>query len=378
MPSSSTIHFTPDFIKACEQLWRDGYNKGTNGEDNIPDFKVFFTQSKIKEDPSFSELEKLPFNSQKCEARVEKYGYAIQCTRSPFDNGCLCKTHQNMFDKLPEGEGKDIKYGRFNKPRPDKTLDTGDPIKWGPKKTRSKGDSVKTQPKLKVGEMRDFLSTRIPNTVFKDMKKKELTELYFKELEKDKSQSSSSEEENTNTPQSSPENSPKSKHHEQKNEQNEEPEHPKEPEQPEEKNGGRGEQPEEKTEDDGKGCGLSLIPEKPNTVSEYKGLFDKIGIDYSNLRGSRAYKQAYEDYLKEKAEAEEEKTEPLSDDDDELQEDTNKYDETNFEGVDYLEDEDTAKVYNLKGQLVGKWNEDTDDIIWESEEFKTAHENARP
>lgn len=370
MPSSSTIHFTPDFIKACEQLWRDGYNKGTNGEDNIPDFKDFFTQSKIKEDPSFSELEKLPFNPQKCEARVEKYGHAIQCTRSPFANGCLCKTHQNMFDKLPKGEGKDIKYGRFNQPRPDKTLDTGDPIKWGPKKTRSKGDSVKTQPKLKVGEMRDFLSTRIPNTVFKGMKKKELTELYFKELEKDKSQSSSSDEENANTPQISPENSPKSEQHEEKIEQPKEPEHHEE--QPKES-----EKSEEQPEDDAKGCGLSLIPVKPNTVSEYKELFDKIGIDYSNLKGSRAYKQAYEDYLKEK-EAEGEKTEPLSDDDDELQEDTNKYDETNFEGVDYLEDEDTAKVYNLKGQLVGKWNEDTDDIIWESEEFKIAHENARP
>jgi hypothetical protein len=386
MPSS-TIHFTPEFIKQCEQIWRDGYNKGTNSEDILPDFKTFFSQSKIKTDTSFAELEKLPFNPLKCEARVEKYGYAIQCTRSPFGGGCLCKTHQNMLNKLPEG--KDIRYGRFNQPRPDVTLDTGDPIKWGPKKTRSKGDSVKPHPKLKVGEMRDFLSSRIPNTVFKGMKKKELTELYLNELEKDKSQSSSSEEENANTPHSSPENSPKSeqseeKPEEQSEEQSEEKPEEKPEEQSEEKPEEQSEEQSEKNlsqiEDDGKGTGLlSLIPEKPNTVSEYKELFDKIGIDYSNLRGSRAYKQAYEDHLKAQEEAEtEEKTEPLSDDDDDLQEDTNKYDETNFEGVDYLEDEDTAKVYNLKGQYVGKWNEDTDDIIWVSEDFKIAHENARP
>ena len=98
----STIHFTPEFIKACEEIWRDGFNKGVNGEDELPDFKVFFndTNTKLKEEPSYEELEKLPFNPSKCEARVEKFGFAIQCTRTPFGSGCLCKIHQNMLDKF--------------------------------------------------------------------------------------------------------------------------------------------------------------------------------------------------------------------------------------------------------------------------------------
>ena len=73
-----------------------------------------------------------------------------------------------------------------------------------------------------------------------------------------------------------------------------------------------------------------------------------------------------------------EKTQPMSDEeDDELQEDINSYEETTWEGVSYLEDEETGKIYNLKHQYVGKWNADVDDIIWESEEFKTHHENSR-
>jgi hypothetical protein len=144
MPSS-TIRFTPEFIQACEAIWREGYNKGANGEDKLPDFKVFFNKDNIREEPSFQEMENLPFNSSKCEARVEKHGYAIQCTRSPFSEGCLCKTHQNMFDKLPEG--KDIPYGRFNQTRPDVTLDKGNPISWGAKKVRNV--STKNQRKRK-------------------------------------------------------------------------------------------------------------------------------------------------------------------------------------------------------------------------------------
>ena len=411
MPSN-TINFTPEFIKACETLWRDGFDKGVNGGDEHPDFKKFFmdTCPKVKEEPSYAELQALPFNPSKCEARVEKFGYSIQCTRSPFNGGCLCKTHQNMFDKLPKGEGKDIRYGRFNQPRPDKTLDKGEPIKWGPKKPRSKGASVKTQPKLKVGEMRDYLSSKLPNTVFKDLKKKELTVLYLKELEKD-----SSDEESVNSPQNSvseteqkniqseenteqlrggysventeqhPE-KPEEQSDEQPDEQSDEQRDEQEEQQPDEKHD---EQPdeqekehsEEKVEDDAIGTGLSLEPVtklKPSTLTEYKALFKELSIDTSGLKGKRAYKEAYENYLKEK---EEEKTQPLSDDededDDDLQEDTNSYEETTFEGVTYLEDEDTGKIYNMKHQYVGKWNEDVDNIIWVSDDFENQHEKNR-
>ena len=110
MPSA-TIRFTPDFIKACEEIWRDGFNKGVNGEDDFPDFKTFFSSfdfktlfssidTKIKQEPSYAELEKKPFDVTKCEARIEKHGYAIQCTRSPLNGGCLCGLHQNMVNKL--------------------------------------------------------------------------------------------------------------------------------------------------------------------------------------------------------------------------------------------------------------------------------------
>jgi len=405
MPTS-TIRFTPEFIKGCENIWRDGFTKSSQGVQELPDFKSFFSQSNVKEEPTYAELENLPFNSCKCEARVEKHGYAIQCTRSPFEGRTLCLTHQKMFDKLPEG--KDIPYGRFNQPRPDVTLDKGNPISWGPKKSRKKAqqDGVK-QPKLKVGEMRDFLSSRIPNTVFKDMKKRELTELYLKEKALQDSETSQ-EETPVDTPQEetsvmdsiepTQEEKPVEPTQEEKPvelTQEEKPVmdslEPAQEEKPVELT--QEEKPvmdsleltqevtsEEKSQekpDDGMGVGLKLEIKNPKTIAEYKTLFKELNIDTDGLKGKREYKQAYEDYLKSKSEEDEEKTQPMSDEeDDELQEDSNTYDETTFEGVSYLEDEENGKIYNLKHQHVGKWNEDVDDIIWISEEFKKAHESA--
>ena len=384
---TSTIRFTPDFIKSCENLWRDGFDKGVNGDDHFPDFKSFFSSATIKEEISYEQMQELPFNPSKCEARVEKHGYAIQCTRSPFEGGCLCKTHQNMFIKFSEEEidaGKDIPYGRFNKPRPDKTLDKGNPIKWGPKQRRNKPKKdTNTLPKLKVGEMRDYLSSRIPNTLFKDLKKRDLTELYLKEKEKENSSpkstlsdtSQSSETQQTTTiPDTSEDKPSEDKPSEDK---------PSEDQGHEDKPSEDQEQPvseeKETQKDDGAGVGLHLEISQPQTISEYKTLFKELGIDTENIKGKRQYKQAYEDYLKEQQEEDaDEKTQPMSDEeDDELQEDINSYEETTWEGVSYLEDEETGKIYNLKHQYVGKWNADVDDIIWESEEFKTHHENSR-
>jgi len=396
MPSK-TINFTPEFIKACEDLWRDGFNKGINGEDHHPDFKSFFSLTDDKSEESFEEMEKLPFNPHKCEARVEKYGHAIQCTRSKFGDGCLCKTHQNMFDKFGA-----IRYGRFNEPRPENNLITNDPIKWGAKKTRVNKTQKKdtTSPKMKVGEMRDYLSSRVPVDDFRGLKKAELTELYLKV--KDKENASSSEEENTPVSQSQSEDN---------SEQSEQSEHSKHSEQSDEHRTeqkdllgqteqkdllGQTEQSEkdepgisqgnnspssEKVEDDATGVGFHLQPSVPTTLSGYKALFKELSIDTDGLKGKRAYKEAYESYLKEKEGAEEgEKTQPMSDDEDDiddLQEDNNSYEEMTFEGVTYLEDEDSGKIYNPKHQHVGKWNEDVDDIIWSSEEFKSLHESSR-
>jgi len=113
---------------------------------------------------------------------------------------------------------------------------------------------------------------------------------------------------------------------------------------------------------------VECLKDIPRCVSEYKILFDHLGIDTEKIKGGkRQYKQAYEDYLKKQQEG----------GDDELQEDKNSYDEIAFEGVSYLEDEETGKIYNLKHQYVGKWNTDFDDIIWVSEEFKKQHETLR-
>ena len=349
---ASTITFTPEFIDACKSLWRDGFNKsagGRGGDDDYPDFSSFFsnvqtlpTKSK-KEEPSYEELEKLPFNEEKCEARVEKYGYAIQCTRNP-KGGCLCGLHQNMLDNLPAG-ATDLRYGIFNQPRPEKDFYKGETIKWDgatrkTKKTQKSNDTSGAKTKLRVGEMKDYLTSRIPAADFRGLKKPELTDLYLKVKEKENT--TSSEEENTPHTES-----------------------PKKDE------------TEEKSTDDGAGVGLHLIPETPKTVAEYKQLFKQLSIEADGLRGLRAYKQAYQDYLREK----EEKTQPMSDgeedDIDELQEDKHSYEETDFEGVSYLEDEESGKIYNLKHQHVGKWNEDVDDIIWVSDEFRENHETAR-
>jgi hypothetical protein len=100
-----------------------------------------------------------------------------------------------------------------------------------------------------------------------------------------------------------------------------------------------------------------------------------LGIDYSSIRGLRGFKLAHQDYIKSKEE--EEQTQPMSDDDDELHEDKSSYQEMDFEGVSYLEEEDSGKIYNLRHQHVGQWNEDVDDIIWVSDEFKQTHESSR-
>ena len=403
MPSS-TIHFTPEFIKACETLWRDGYTKGVNGEDDYPDFRSFFTgpKSKIKEEPSYEDLEKLPFNPEKCEARVEKFGYAIQCTRSPFGGGCLCKTHQNMLDKLPEG--KDIRYGRFNQPRPDVTLDKGEPIKWGPKRGRSKSKSEDKPPKLKVGELRDYLSTRIPNENFKGLKKPELLKLYNIEKSKeDSSSSSSSEEDNIVSSQEkepveeSVEKEPVEESEEkepvedsvetdirvveeqvekesvEESEENESSEEQVEKglveDSVENESSEEQESVEESEDDDGKGTLVDTLPKYPSTKREYIALFKKLGIDADGIVGLRSYKLKYEEHLKSVSED----TEDMSDADD-LEEDHSDFAPVDFEGVEYLEDEETGKIYNMEYKNIGKWNESMNGIIWSDDKYKDEHD----
>lgn len=374
------LKLTQELVDSWLELaWRDGYRKGGDRDDTLPIFKDLLP----KELPSdFASQSQLPFNPSKCEARILKDGYGIQCSRSPFGGGCLCKTHQDKFDSL--ADGLDIPFGRYNKERPTHSLDRpdgGNKIAWHDTKQERAPRSSKS-PNMKVGELRDYLSTRIPNENFKGMKKAELKELYEKEKAKEL-QSDSDEEK----PEEKVENPVEEKH-----------ENPVE-EKPEEKQeeaveksqidstnaideakrncGDRLEKLEEKGHSDisekvssGEG---TLVDTIPRTKPEYVKLFEKLGIDSDGLSEIRAYKQRYEEYLKEK----EEETEDMSDEDvgDDLQEDKSSFQKIDFEGVEYLEDEDTANLYNTAYKKVGKWNDDCDDIIWESPEFKEEHEN---
>ena len=64
----------------------------------------------------------------------------------------------------------------------------------------------------------------------------------------------------------------------------------------------------------------------------------------------------------------------MSEDEDDAVADTNSLTETSFEGVEYLEDEDTNQIYSLKGQHVGKWTSDFDGIVFVNDKFKQEHE----
>ena len=173
-----------------ESAWRDGYAKGVDGRDDLPDFASLKPEAPKPEKSSFEEISKLPFKPDKCCARILKDGWGIQCTRSFMDGCVFCKTHQKKFDGLEEG--LDVPFGRFNEERPTHSKDKkeGNKIAWADTKPSKKGKTPSKS--LKVGEMRDFLSTRIPNENFKGLKKADIRDLYEKEKEKMASDSSSS------------------------------------------------------------------------------------------------------------------------------------------------------------------------------------------
>tara|TARA_B100001123_G_scaffold433611_1_gene558616 strand:- start:359 stop:1003 length:645 start_codon:yes stop_codon:yes gene_type:complete len=58
---------------------------------------------------------------------------------------------------------------------------------------------------------------------------------------------------------------------------------------------------------------------------------------------------------------------------DELEKDDG-FTEITFEGVDYLEDEESGEIFTTSAKKVGKWNEDCDAIIWASDELRIDHE----
>ena len=134
---------------------------------------------------------------------------------------------------------------------------------------------------------------------------------------------------------------------------------------------------ESESEDPAAGTGLvkSESSSVPSTTAEFKKLFQELGISTEGLRGKKAFKDKYDEYQKGKDVDDGEETEDMSDD--ELGLDTSSFVEVDYEGVEYLEDEETSNIYNVSHQLIGKWNEDGDEIIWADDTFKKVHDTMK-
>ena len=416
-----------------EAVWRDGYQKGVDGRDDMPDFQDFDPRIKdgtcVKVDHSVL----APFNPCKCAARTYKDGYPVQCTRAHQDGERFCKTHLDKYNKAQE-QGFDLRFGHYDGERPTHWLDKpdGEKIGWyDTKKTKSKNSSSNssgTTKKMKVGELREFLSTRLPNEHIRGLKKKELQELYDKEM------SSSPPESDTDTePLDSPKNIqelivPESQEPETEMEpepvadldplpevQEEEPRFHVEKSIEIVKNSNGSETeierhqliPVPETE-------AKLIAESPpidpiklgktldtmkateeetvNDTDPREALIQELKSLKNSERKKRAKKAgATEDDLDEVDDADDSTqalidliislelpnnpTKPVDpESDEELDEDKVNYEEISHDGVDYLEDEETGNIYNLEFKHVGKWNENNDDIIWENDDYLRIHE----
>ena len=397
---SGSVKLTQKMLNVwLEAAWRDGYTKGGSGEDSLPDFMALDPRGPSDgKKLSAKEAESSEYDPCKCAARMFREGCGVQCTRKPFEGGLLCKTHQNKLDG--QGSEFDLPFGWFNKERPTHHLDEkdhGKSIAWSDtKKTRS--ESKKRVPAKEMREKLTELGISIDG-----LKGKELTLKYNEVMDAkdtDSDTESDSSENSTEIPPETPP-SPQETHtvHEQEQEQVQDEEKKDEEFKIEESveivvnsNGSETEihrqelVPVDKVEeneeypDPAAGTGLVKIDSSqlvPTTTAEFKKYFQDLGISTEGLRGKKAFKDKYDEYQKGKESAVDdgEETEDMSDD--ELEKDTSSFVEVDYEGVEYLEDEETSNIYNAAHQLVGKWNEDGDEVIWSSDSFRVAHETMK-
>lgn len=403
-----------------EAAWRDGFSKGVDGEDSIPDFSTLDPRGPDDgKKLSPSEAQVAEYNPCKCGARMFREGFGIQCSRKPFGDGLLCKTHQKVIDEQPSEF--DLPFGWFNKERPTHHLDQKQhkkPIAWNDLKKESKSSTKK---RATAKEMREQLTEM--GISIDGLKGKALTLRYNEVM--DSKVNDSSEQASTHESPSSPQEthilsqeSQESQESVREKTQEEPQEQPKEEpvqEQPKDESEEKPqeepreepvqdqpkdeseeqsqEEPKDESEEQSKeepesknltleeevdpaaGTGLNIESKTPQTTTEFKKLFQELGIDQEGLKGKRAYMEKYSEYLKSKEESEGEETEDMSDD--ELEEDETNYVEVDFEGVTYLEDEDTSNIYTTSHKLVGKWNSDGDGFIWESDEAKAEHDSKK-
>jgi len=419
-----------------EAVWRDGFQKGVDGggtglviPDDMPNFLDFDPRIKdgtcVKVD--YSEL--APFNSCKCAARMYKDGYPVQCSRSHQDGERFCKTHLDKYNKSRE-HGLDLRFGHFDGERPTHWLDKvdGEKIGWyDTKKKKSRSSSAEssgTKNKMNVGELREYLSTRLPNEHLRGLKKKELLELYEKEISSPHD-SSDTETEPLDSPKNLQETEPESTRGP---EQETEPESVKEPEtepEPETESVKEPEtEPEPETESTrGPEQETDLEPEYKveksiEIVTNHNGSeteihreklipvdVEELVVDshedliqeLKSLKNSERKKRAKKSGATEEdmdavddaddsahalidliisLECPKNPTKPVDpdSDEDELDEDKTNYEEITHDGIDYLEDEDSGNIYNIEFKHVGKWNENNDEIIWVNDDFRRIHE----
>ena len=389
---ASSIKLTQKMLNTwLEAAWRDGFSKGVDGDDSIPEFSSLDPRGPEdgkKLQPS--EAQSAPFNPCKCGARMFRDGFGVQCSRKPFEGGLLCKTHQKVVDEQPSEF--DLPFGWFEKERPTHHLDQkqhGKPIAWSDMK---KSKQTNTKKRATAKEMREQLTEM--GISIDGLKGKALTLKYNQVMDSQSDSQSESQSES---------------HSEQgKHEVSEKPtppqdthtlhDHQQEVEIKESieivqnSNGTETEihrqelipvDKHEDSSDDSQSndpaAGTGLIPSSdggvPKTTAEFKKLFQELGISTEGLRGKGAYVKKYDEYMKEKAKGEE--TEDMSDEEDELDKDETNYVEVDFEGVEYLEDEETSNIYNTSHVLIGKWNEDGDDILWASDSAKADHDSKK-
>ena len=383
-----------------EAAWRDGFTKGQDGTDDIPDFATLDPRGPSDAKPKMdaAALSRAPFDMERCSARMYRQGHGVQCTRKHLpDCDGLCKTHFNKFSILPDG--MDIRFGRYNAERPINWLDVADGDKIGWKDLRSK--SPEKKPRVPAKEMRDKL-TQLGISV-EGLKGKILSEKYREAIHQHEIDSqvedvvsdlvSSVEQSETDTEvtveevveevvsdlvssveQSETETEVTVEEEEQVVEETEEQvvtPVPKLSEESEEEMVEMLEETQEQSEhDDGSGTGLS--PKKgPSSVTEYKKLFKELNISMEGVKGARGFKDAYEKYLSDSSAD----TEDLSDE--ELDEDNKVFVEIDYEGVDYLEDENSGNIYSLDHSVVGRWDGDCSEIIWENDGARMNHESKK-
>ena len=380
-----------------EAAWRDGFSKGVNGEDSIPEFSSLDPRGPEdgKKLPP-SEAQSAEYNSCKCGARMFREGFGVQCSRKPFGDGLLCKTHQKVIDEQPSEF--DLPFGWFNKERPNHHLDQkqhGKPIAWNDMK---KEKTINTKKRATAKQMREQLTEL--GVSIDGLKGKALTLKYNDVMDSrthiEDSQTSSQEQhhESPTTPQDThtlaeqQEVEIKETVEIVTNSNGTETEIHRQELVPKNKSENESDNDSE-SQDPAAGTGLindlpKLEPHKhetsdsvPTTTAEFKKLFQELGITTEGLRGKGQYKQRYDQYLKEQEQQNDgDETEDMSDEEELVKDETN-FVEVDFEGVEYLEDEETSNIYDTSHNLIGKWNEDGDDIIWASESAKVDHNSKK-